>query len=307
MLSEDKADKISTTSPAAPQRIPARMAEIGGGVPVRRVLPSRGLRTIGAWCFLDHAGPAPRNLLSVGQHPHIGLQTFTWMIEGEIMHRDSLGSEQVVRPGEINLMTAGRGISHVEEAHGDGPVHTVQLWIALPESQRQAAPRFEHYAGLPRWEQGGWQHVLLAGELAGRHSPVEVHSPLLGLDLRAEGPAKVDLALDPAHEYGVLVLTGSAEIQGEALAPGELLYLGSGHRNLVVQNAQAAGVHLLVIGGEPLAEAPLIWWNFVGCSTAEILQAAEDWSQHDERFGTVPGTVLGRLQAPDASGLRLRR
>ena len=213
-------------------RIPARTAEIGGGVPVARMLPSRHRRTIGAWCFLDHAGPArfaAGQGLRVGPHPHTGLQTFTWMLEGEVLHRDSLGNEQVIRAGQVNLMTAGRGIAHTEESvAGETRLHTAQLWIALPARVADMAPRFDHYPDLPRWNEGGAEAVLLAGAFMGRQSPVLVHTPLVGVDWHAPRDAALTLALDPAFEYGLVPLTGPASAQGQALAADELLYLPPG-------------------------------------------------------------------------------
>ncbi|MBF2979098.1 pirin family protein, partial [Pseudomonas aeruginosa] len=141
------------------QRVTARAAEIGGGITVSRLMPSRQRRMIGAWCFLDHAGPAefePGGGLAVGPHPHIGLQTFTWMIQGEALHRDSLGNVQVIRPGQVNLMTAGHGIAHTEESLPDERhAHAAQLWIALPYEQRDIAPAFDHHPDLPRWQEQG--------------------------------------------------------------------------------------------------------------------------------------------------------
>ena len=283
-----------------PTRIAARTAEIGGGVPVARTLPSRLKRTIGAWCFLDHAGPArfaPGGGLRVGPHPHTGLQTFTWMLEGEVLHRDSLGHRQLIRPGQVNLMTAGHGISHSEEsADGETRLHTAQLWIALPARVAEMAPRFDHYPELPRWQAQGVESVLLVGEFSGRRSPVAVHSPLLGLDLFSAAGAELTLPLDPAFEHGLMPLTGPASAQGQALAPDELLYLPPGARQL--QLTLAPGTRALLIGGAPLGEDITLWWNFVGRDKAYIAQAQRDWQAGSARFGQVAGFDGPRLDAP---------
>ncbi|MBS0293131.1 MAG: pirin family protein [Proteobacteria bacterium] len=281
-------------------RIPSRAAEIGGGVPVARTLPSRLRRTIGAWCFLDHAGPAhfaPGQGLRVGPHPHTGLQTFTWMLEGEVLHRDSLGNEQLIRPGQVNLMTAGRGIAHTEESlAGQTRLHTAQLWIALPASVADMAPRFDHYPDLPRWTEGGAQAVLLAGGFMGRQAPVVVHSPLIGVDWYAPQDVALNLPLDPTFEYGVVPLTGPATAQGQALAADELLYLPPGAGTLRLD--LPAGTRALLIGGAPFGEDITIWWNFVGHGKPYIAQAQRDWQASSTRFGAVHGYDGPRLEAP---------
>lgn len=300
-------------------RVPARHATLGGSMVVRRLLPSKRLRTVGAWCFLDHAGPASDNTLSVGPHPHIGLQTFTWMIEGEILHLDSLGFEQVIRAGEVNLMTAGEGISHVEQAHSQGPVHTVQFWIALPQAVRNGPASFAHYAQLPQWQEGAWHCTLLVGAMAGQVSPVTVHSPLVGLDLKTEEAARVELALNPRFEYAVVCLRGGVQVNGAHLEVGTLLYLGLNPQQLVLEtlasdaaqgpaSLAAAGqgegglpagaAHVIVIGGEPLDEATLLWWNFVARTVEEVAQATHDWQHESPRFGRIHATELAGLPAP---------
>ena len=157
---------MNSPASTAWQRIASRHADLGGGFSIARALPTAARRTVGAWCFLDHAGPArfpPGRGMQVGPHPHIGLQTFTWMIEGEVLHHDSLGNRQVIRPGEVNLMTAGRGIAHSEESVGDaGAVHAAQLWIALPEAHRHGEPAFVHHARLPVLDADGFVATVLA-------------------------------------------------------------------------------------------------------------------------------------------------
>lgn len=297
---------------AQPQRLPSRISIVGEDTPVARALPQSARRMIGAWCFLDHAGPvqfAPGKGLHVGPHPHIGLQTFTWMIEGEVMHRDSLGHEQIVRPGQVNLMTAGRGIAHTEDSVRDGSrLHAAQLWIALPEEQAQCEPAFDHYPDLPQLEQGGFAITVLAGSLLDRTAPTRIYSPLLGADLKSHGPAHTTLALQADFEYGVMLLEGNATVAAEALTPHELLYLPPGHRALDVRCDGPC--QLLLLGGVPFAQPVLLWWNFVGRSQGEFEQALADWNANPNtggRFGTVrPGGTRTALTAPSLAGARLK-
>jgi redox-sensitive bicupin YhaK (pirin superfamily) len=302
---------VSSDCPRCPdkpvvERIPARVAEIGKGFIVRRAVPSRQRRMVGAWCFLDHAGPAdygPGEGLKVGPHPHIGLQTFTWMIEGEVMHRDSLGYEQIIRPGQVNLMTAGRGIVHAEDSVTDaaGRLHAAQLWIALPDAERRRAPAFQHYPELPVLESGGFTVTVLAGSALGARAPAAVFSPLVGLDLSAKTAASTRLSLEPGFEHAVLVLSGAGTVEGERIEPGTLLYLGTGRESLRV--ACDAAARLLLVGGEPFQEEILVWWNFVARTRAEIVQATEDWNAR-RYFGEVKGSPSPRLVAPDLAGLK---
>ncbi|WP_159917014.1 pirin family protein [Pantoea sp. 18069] len=296
---------------SAPELLSTRLADVGG-IPVHRAVPQRALRKVGAWCFLDHLGPSVQHgdrSLQVGPHPHIGLQTFTWMIEGEVLHRDSLGSEQVIRPGQINLMTAGRGIAHSEESLGSPRMHAAQLWIALPGDERDMPPRFQHYPDVPRCTQDGLEICVLAGEALGAVSPVQVHSPLVALDLSlradAPGPVTTELALRADFEYAVLALTGAVVVDGMAAAPDELLFLPAGRSTLALQCTPAT--RLLLVGGAPMHEDVLVWWNFVGRTQEEIAQALADWQAGPEgasRFGHV-ASPLAPLQAPALEG-RLR-
>ena len=271
------------------QHVRPRTADVGG-IPVNRVLPSRQRRLVGAWCFLDHAGPSvfkgDSRGLRVGPHPHIGLQTFTWMIQGEILHRDSQGSQQVIRPGQVNLMTAGRGISHTEESvPGETHLHAAQLWIALPEADRRTDPRFDHYPELPSWEEQGVTFTLLTGELDGRRAPTLAFSPLVGVDIFSRGQSNLQLSLREDFEYGVLPLVGELGIEGESVPVNELAYLGRGREAVTL--SLPAGGRAILIGGEPLDEEILIWWNFVGHSKAEIAEAQRDWEAGAERFGSI--------------------
>lgn len=284
----------------AVQRVPARLANIGGGIPVARLLPSAARRMVGAWCFLDHAGPAtfaPGAGMRVGAHPHIGLQTFTWMVEGEVLHRDSLGNVQTIRPGEVNLMTAGRGLSHTEEsAPGETRLHAAQLWIALPSSSADCEPAFDHLPVLPRWSAHGCDFTLLAGAMAGREAPAKLHSPLVGVDLSSASGATLALDLRADFEYGVLPLQGAATIGGERWDADELAFLGAGATTLALR--LEPGARVLLIGGAPFGEEIVLWWNFVGRDRAEVGRALRDWQAGAARFGRVAGHDGPPLVAP---------
>lgn len=282
------------------QRFQARTGEVGG-IPVARNLPTRGRRQIGAWCFLDHIGPVTfedtSQGLRVGPHPHIGLQTFTWMIQGELLHRDSLGTAQPIRPGEVNLMTAGQGISHTEESlFGDRTLHAAQLWIALPEAERNMPPRFDHYHTLPCWQNQGATWTLLTGQYENRRADTLQLSSLIGLDIDCELPATLNLELNPEFEYGILPLTGACDINGERLETDELAYFEEGQTTLAV--ACDPATRLLLIGGEPLEKQVIMWWNYVGYHKQEIIEAEQDWDAESLRFGSIPEWPGERLQGP---------
>lgn len=287
------------------QRLEARNSMLGEGMLIRRALPHRERRMIGAWCFLDHAGPVDVSHgqgMRVGPHPHIGLQTFSWLIEGEVLHRDSLGYEQILRPGQVNLMTAGQGISHSEESPAQRPnnLQLAQLWIALPDSHRHMAPAFEHYPVLPRCGFGGFETTLLVGKMGPQTSPVQVFSPLLAMDLACSAAAQGTLPLDAEFEHGLLVLEGSAQVNfaGQAtqsVEAGTLLYLAPGCTELSISCPGAGRV--LLIGGEPFKENVLLWWNFVGRTRDEIATATETWNAHTA-FGEVQGYIGDPLPAP---------
>jgi quercetin 2,3-dioxygenase len=280
---------------------PSRIAEVGG-VQVRRALPRRSRRTVGAWCFADHMGPLrgtrPQEpvAMQVGPHPHLGLQTVTWLLAGELLHRDSVGSEQEIRPGQLNLMSAGRGVSHAEESTGRAQreIHGIQLWVAQPESTRHAPPAFEHHAQLPQAELDAATATVLIGDFAGVVSPARRDTRHVGveLDLRS---GRALLPLEAAYEYAVVVLTGAVELAGGRVVPGELAYLGMGRDELPV--ATTEGARLLLLGGEPFESPILMWWNFVARTRDEIDAARSDWESAAERFGDT-GSRLPRIPAP---------
>lgn len=270
-----------------------------GAITVRRTLPRRGLRTVGAWCFADHVGPVQvteTSGLDVGPHPHIGLQTVTWLIDGAALHKDSLGSEQVIRPGQLNLMTAGHGVVHAEEATGTyrGRLEGVQLWIAQPDATRDGAAAFEHHADLPQAEVGRAVLTVLTGDIAGVSSPARQDTPLVGVDavLRA---GETVLPLRPGFEHAVVVTQGRVLVDGRAVGAGQLAALGAGRDEIGLRaDAQA---RLLLLGGEPFGTAPVMWWNFVARDRDEIAAAYAAWRDRDERFGGVDSR-LARIPAP---------
>ena len=285
----------------------ARAATVGD-LTVRRLLPLRLRRSVGAWCFIDHYGPMSVDGvagMAVPPHPHIGLQTVTWLMTGNVLHRDSLGSEQMIRPGQLNLMTAGRGIAHAEEspAARDPELHGVQLWVALPDASRTTEPGFEHHGELPSTHAGGLDITVLLGSLAGVRSPATTFSDIVGAELTAVRDVRERLALDPSFEHVVFVTGGTARVAGVDLAPGRLLYLAPGREDLGVTAAPGAAIMLL--GGLPLGEPLLMWWNFVARTPQEIAAAAADWRQG--RFGEVGGYAGEPLAAPPLDVGRLIR
>lgn len=280
--------------------LPARSAELGGGLTVMRALPLRQHRLVGAWCFFDHFGPLAfdhRKVMDVAPHPHIGLQTVSWLFSGEVLHNDSLGFEGMARPGELNLMTAGRGIAHSEETppQNSGQLHGLQLWVALPDAERRREPAFDHYKNLPVLEPGGGRAQVFMGELGGARSAARAYSPLVGADLKLGANGKLRLPLNPAWEHALVIIEGEVNLEGTRLAPGALHYLGTQRSGLELVSKNAA--HAVLIGGAPFAEAVIIWWNFVARSADEIQLARDDW-QAGRHFGEVKAYQGERLLAP---------
>jgi redox-sensitive bicupin YhaK (pirin superfamily) len=275
------------TRPPCVDIIESRATSVGRFA-VRRALPRRARRTVGPWCFADHFGPAAvteNSGLDIGPHPHIGLQTVTWLVEGEVLHRDSLGTEQVIRPGQLNLMTAGAGVAHSEEATGGyrGDLHGIQFWVAQPSGTREGLPAFEHHVDLPRIELPGCIATVLVGDVEGASSPARRDTDHMGAELEIHADATVPL--EPEFEHALIILTGALTIDGEVVTPGNLAYLGTGRGECHLQRNEATRAAL--IGGVEFTEPLLMWWNFVARTKHEITKAYRDWSARSERFGAV--------------------
>lgn len=276
----------------------AREARVGD-LTVRRLLPLRLRRSVGAWCFVDHYGPMSVDGVAgmrVPPHPHIGLQTVTWLISGNVLHRDSLGSEQMIRPGQLNLMTAGRGIAHSEESptEHDPTLHGIQLWVALPDAVRHTEPTFTHHADLPSLGIGGFEVTVFVGSLAGARSPALVFSEIIGAELVTRRDASANIPLAVAHEHVVFAASGSAAVAGTVLHPGQLMYLRTGRDEVTV--SAPAGSRLFLLGGVPLGETLLMWWNLVARTPDEIAAATADWRAG--RFAPVGDYAGPPLAAP---------
>jgi redox-sensitive bicupin YhaK (pirin superfamily) len=284
----------------------AREATVGG-LAVRRLLPLRLRRSIGAWCFVDHYGPMSVDGvtgMAVPPHPHIGLQTVTWLLAGDVLHRDSLGSEQMIRPGQLNLMTAGRGIAHAEEspAERDPDLHGVQLWVALPDAHRNVEPAFEHHRELPFIRIGGLDITVFIGAHGGLRSPATTFTDLVGAEIKAPLQARATVALSPLFEHAVIVTDGNAQVAEVNLRPGTLLYLPTGR--VEVDIAASAEARLLLLGGVPIGEPLLMWWNFVARTPGEIAAAVTAWNEG--LLGQVDGYSGEPLAAPPVDAARLR-
>ena len=281
--------------------LPGKEVLLGESTVVRRLLPTLGRRMVGAWAFVDHYGPddiASGPGMQVAPHPHTGLQTVSWLLEGELHHRDSIGSDVTFGPGQLALMTAGHGIAHSEQSPATHPryLHGAQLWVALPDAAREIAPAFEHHATLPGFTSDGLTTTVLMGSFAGATSPGTAHTPLVGADLRLQAGSDVEVPLEPDFEYALLAASGSATVEDAPLDRGAMLYLGTGRR-LVRLRADEATT-LLLLGGEPFEERLVMWWNFVGRSGEEIIDYAEQWNAESDRFGVVTGFDGARLDAP---------
>jgi redox-sensitive bicupin YhaK (pirin superfamily) len=344
---EDRPDELTCAAAesAGVQLLTPREVPLGGprAMTVRRTLPQRERSLIGAWCFVDHYGPddvADTGGMSVAPHPHTGLQTVSWLFTGEIEHRDSAGNHATVRPGEVNLMTAGHGISHSEvSTPKTRQLHGAQLWVALPEGARDVAPGFAHHA--PDTLRGtGWEARVFLGSLLGDTSPVATATPLLGAELLLDPGATLDLDVDPAFELGVLVDRGRLDVAGTTAERGDLAFVAPGSDSLRLASYDEP-VRVLLLGGPPFGEAIVMWWNFVGRTHEEIVAFREQWQAQvldgagvpadpdragglheptdgrtavvpdgqrvrDGRFGVVVGERLPPIPAPPLPNARLR-
>jgi redox-sensitive bicupin YhaK (pirin superfamily) len=308
----------------AVQVLTPRDVPLGGlrAMHVRRTLPQRDRTFVGAWCFADHYGPddvTETGGMVVPPHPHTGLQTVSWLFAGEIEHRDSAGHHALVRPGELNLMTGGLGVSHSEvSTPRTTTLHGVQLWLALPDHARDMPATFEHYAP-PVVAGAGWRASVFLGSLLGQTSPVRTATPLLGAELVLDPGAALGLATDPGFEHGLLLDTGSVVVEGQQVKPAELAYLEPGRSRIAVEALEASRV--VVLGGPPFGEEIVMWWNFVARTHEEVVAAREEWQRQvtrdgetvtdgslvaDGRFGVVVGDHLPPVPAPPLPTARLK-
>jgi len=275
-----------------------------GGFTVRRLLPAAANRMVGPFIFLDHMGPAVMERgagMDVRPHPHISLATVTYLFEGEIIHRDTLGSELAIHPGDVNWMLAGRGIAHSERSSPEERargvrIHGIQSWVALPTAHEEDAPAFAHHPArtLPKIERGGAVLTVIAGTAYGAESPVGVVSPTLYVDALLEDGAR--LTIDQKHEQrAVHVVEGSARIGERRIAPGVMAVLRPGAEVTV----EAGGpTRLMLVGGAPLDGDRHIWWNFVSSSKERIERAKDDW--RNGRFGKVAGDEKEFIPLPES-------
>lgn len=295
-----------------------RLADVGG-IPIARLLPNKGKQPIGAWCFMDHAGPAEfgedEDGMQVGRHPHINLQTFSWMIEGEVLHKDSIGNEQVISKNQVNVMTAGtgpdQGISHTEQsvfpdnggsADAARAMNMVQLWIALPLEQK-IERNFHHYPELPSWSENGADFILTTGQYttpkgASFEAPTIQYSKLVGVDVHLVEDTEVELTLEPGSDYGILMVVDGVEYQGTQYKQNDLIRFDDVTETTTVKVSGKKGTRFMLLGGEPLNHKVLLWWNFVSDNKADIEQAIIDWNNNHPRFGNVDSDMK-RLVAPE--------
>ncbi|MCF3940812.1 pirin family protein [Gordonia tangerina] len=293
----------------------ARDVPLGGprAMTVHRTLPQRRRSLIGAWCFADHYGPddvSATGGMDVPPHPHTGLQTVSWLFSGEIEHRDTMGNHAMVRPGELNLMTAGHGIAHTEVSTPDTTIlHGVQLWVALPEFAADTPRDFAHHIPSAFHHDDVEIRVFL-GELLGERSPVHTFTPLLGAELRLPPGAQIELPVTTAHEHGLLVDAGVIRVvnsAAEPLQPTELGYIGLGATAICLRNESDEPARVILLGGAPLDEQIIMWWNFLGRSHEDIVAFRQQWTEHSERFGQVEGYSgdVQHLPAPTLPNSRL--
>lgn len=313
---------VAGPEPAAVELIEPRDVPLGGprAMTVRRTLPSRQRSLIGAFCFADHYGPddiAVSGGMDVAPHPHTGLQTVTWLFEGQVLHQDALGSVQTIEPGQLNLMTAGDGICHSEEGTlarfpEQGRLHGLQLWTALPDTARAGERAFDHVRDVPFFEVDGARVRVFMGTLGGVTSPARAYTPLVAAQLDVPAGATVRLPVDPAFEHGVLLDSGEVTVAGTPVAEAWLAYLAPGREEIVLE-AGDAPVRAVLMGGTPFEEEVLMWWNFVGRTHEEVVTARAQWQaaiagdpEGVARFGRVTGYEGAPLPAPELPQVRLK-
>lgn len=306
-----------STSDEMHEPLEARDVLLGRTTHVRRILPNKTRRMIGAWCFLDHYGPDDIKTTGgmwVPPHPHTGLQTVTWLFEGLGRHTDSIGSDQLIRAGQLNVMTAGDGICHAEVSPSESPalLHGLQLWVCLPEAVRRTTPpAFVHLDEPPTYVEKGVTVRVLTGELAGERSPAPAFTPLVGAELRLDADAAANLPLDPEFEYGLLVVQGRLNLVGGSIENGGMSYLGAGRKELEIRAGADGETIAVLVGGAPFEEEIVMWWNLIARSHEELVEQREQWngdglSFRPPRYGTVEGFEGDRLLAPPLPNLRLR-
>lgn len=281
------------------------------GIEVRRTLPNARKRMIGAWAFADHFGPTPQDEgMVVAAHPHTGLQTATWMIEGRFEHRDSIGTVQHIEPGQLNLMTAGRGIAHSELALANAQtLHAVQLWIALPDAVRKMAPAFEHHGDLPRLTLVGGSATVFAGALVGHEgsrAKTKLFSPMVGVELRIPAGSNLSLKLNQTFEHGFLVAQGAVQVDGEPSPLHAMTYLEPGKDTVTLVNEGLEEAIVIMLGGEPFEEPIVMWWNFIERSHEEIVQAREKWNNRDSSIPEFTDLIGSWTPAPELPNVILK-
>ena len=280
-------------------------------IEVRRTIPNRKLRSIGAFCFVDYFGPTDQTeAMVVAAHPHTGLQTVTWLFEGEVEHRDSIGSVQVIKPGQLNLMTAGKGISHSElSKKTQGRLHGIQLWVALEDKDRFTEPSFEHVNESQELAKEGMKLKVFMGELMGISSPAKLYSKLVAAEIELQ-PGEHVLDVDPEFEHGLLLVEGDYESEGEKVQEAELVYFEKGQSEIKI--SVKTKTKLVLIGGEPFKERLVMWWNFIARSHSEIEQMRVMWNDQENRekgqdnFGVFEDEVGGWIPAPEMPNVQLR-
>jgi redox-sensitive bicupin YhaK (pirin superfamily) len=262
------------------------------------VLPTRGRRTVGPWCFVDLIVPSDAehpDPMEIGPHPHTGLATVTWLFDGVAEHRDSLGTKQLIRPGELNLMSSGFGIAHAERGMGRD-LRGVQMWVAQPDGTRHGSSAFEHHAGLPKVDLGIGEATVMLGGFAGAVSPARTDSAIVGADLRLRRGTAV-LPIAGGDEHAVVPIDRPVLVGGTIVEPGWLGLVPAGLEELRIE-VRADRARALLLGGEPFGERIQMWWNFVARTREEITGAWEAWESGDtDRFGPVP-SPLERIEAP---------
>ena len=271
-----------------------RQADLGNFM-VGRLLPFREKRQVGPFTFIDHMGPAEittGKYVDVDQHPHIGLSTLTYLYEGAIEHKDSTGTVQIIRPGDVGFMTAGKGVTHTERTpaeHRNGKIHELhgyQIWVALPKALEEMDPRFDHFPSkeLPKWEENNLSITLVAGTAFGKESPLKGYSHLFMVDVYAQESAELDLSGRLKGEVAFVIVKGEITDDGETVEAGQMLISKTDEEcSIVLQK----GTRLLLFGGEPLADEPYLLWNFASSDKNRLKKARSDWE--NRLFPKVPG------------------